>query len=374
MGSGSVVVGITYPSAWEQRPQEELDADLDRLRAIDPRIEVVDVRYVEPDAVRTRRGAAAAAGSTARPDGTAGSRVAGGTAAVLASPVLTGEQRAGFAKVEIVLAQDLPPEVATVAPRLRWVQGMGAGVSQLEASGLAGAGIRLTTAAGVNAVAIAEFVMARLLQVWKRLPEIDAQQAAGRWAPLHGREVDGSVLVVVGLGAIGREVARRGRAFGMHVVGIRRTPGPRPEVDELHPPEQLLDVLSRAEAVVAALPESPATVGMFDAAAFAAMGPGTIFCNVGRGSAVDEDALVAALAAGRPGVAVLDVVRDEPLLPSSVLWRTPGVMISPHSASSPDRYWERLHRLFRDNVERYLDGRPLLNDVRPPPHPPRRPS
>ena len=172
---------------------------------------------------------------------------------------------------------DLPFDVAELAPKLRWVQGMGAGVSQLASAGLADAGIRLTSAAGVNAVSISEFVIARLLQMWKRLPEIDALATGHQWEPTYGREVDGLTLGIAGLGAIGRQVARRGRALGMTVLAQRRSARPGdtdPDVDELFGPGGLPEVLRRSDAVVAALPETADTIDLFDAKLFAEMRPG----------------------------------------------------------------------------------------------------
>src|SRR5262249_18588135 len=160
---GALVIGVMYPAEWEARPRAALDADLDELTALDPRIEILDVRYVDPHDLRTRRGA----------DPDADLRHP--------TPPLTDEQRDAFQRVDVVLTQDLPFDVPTLAPTLRWVQGMGAGVSQLLSAGLADGGIRLTSAAGVNAVSISEFVIGRLLQIWKRFPEIDQFQRRHEW-------------------------------------------------------------------------------------------------------------------------------------------------------------------------------------------------
>jgi phosphoglycerate dehydrogenase-like enzyme len=251
--------------------------------------------------------------------------------------------------------------VATVAPNLRWVQGLGAGVSQLLSAGLGEGGIRLTSAAGVNGVSISEFVVARLLQIWKRLPEIDALQARHLWEPAYGREVAGSTLGVVGLGGIGRQVARRGHGLGMTVLACRRsaTPGSTdPDVDVVYPTEQLHELLGRCDAVVAAVPETTETVGLFGPTEFAAMRPGSIFVNVGRGSAVDEAALVGALESGHLRAAVIDVVVAEPLAAESPLWEVPNLYIS-----SPDRFFANLYALFRENLRHYLDGTPLVNEM-----------
>ena len=345
-----VVVGVMYPAAWETRPREVLAADLAALAEIDPRIEIVDVRYVEPDTLRTRRGAAPT------------------TDFRHLAPALTPQQQQAFSRVEVVLAMDLPFDVARLAPNLRWVQGSGAGVSQLTSAGLADAGIRLTTAAGVNAVSISEFVIARLLQMWKRLPEIDAQQRQREWQPTFGREITGLTLGVVGLGAIGRQVAKRARGMGLSVIAQRRTakPGDRdPDVDELLGLGGLAELAGRSDAIVAAVPETADTIDLFDAKFFAAMRSGALFVNVGRGSAVVEEALTEALRSGQLAGAAIDVVRDEPLTPDSPLWDVSNLWISPHSATAPERFWSNLHELFRANVRHYLDGEPLRNEVDP---------
>ena len=345
---GPLVIGIMYPAEYEVRPRHELERDLEALQAIDPRIELVDVRYVEDNALRTQRGASPGADLRHL------------------APDLTPEQLDAFSRVEVVLTQDLPFDVGSIAPNLRWVQGMGAGVSQLVSAGLDSADIRLTCAAGVNAVSISEFVIARLLQIWKRLPEIDAHQVVHQWEPSYGTEVAGSTLGVVGLGAIGRQVARRARALGMTVVASRRsaTPGQTdPDVDQLFPADQLHQLLSISDAVVAAVPESAGTTGLFGAPEFGAMRQGAIFVNVGRGSAVVEPALVDSLTSGHLRAAAIDVVVGEPLGADSPLWDVPNLYISPHSATSPDRFWANLYEIFRDNVRRYLHGEPLNNPM-----------
>ena len=345
---GDVVVGLMYPAAWETRSRALIDADHARLAAVDPRVELREVRYIESGELRTRRGADPAADLRHL------------------APPLTAEQREGLAAVDVVLAMDLPFDVAGLAPRLRWVQGTGAGVSQLVSAGLAETGIRLTTAAGVNAVSISEFVVARLLQLWKRLPEIDELASRRLWEPTFGREIAGLTLGVVGLGSIGREVARRGRALGLNVIGQRRSARPGdtdPDVDELLGPGTLLELARRCDAIVSAVPETADTVGLFDRSLFAAMRPGALFVNVGRGSAVDEQALAEALRSGHLAGAAIDVTSQEPLPESSPLWDVPRLLISPHSATAPESFWPNLYELFRDNLRRYLTGQPLRNEV-----------
>lgn len=342
-----VMVGILFP---DPRPRHLVEADLDRLRAVDPRIRVLEVAYEESHALRTARGQAP--GDDLRSE----------------APELTPEQRAMFAEVDVVLALDLPFDVATAAPGLRLVHGVGAGVGQLVSAGLAGSDIRLANAVGVSAVSIAEFAVGRLLEAWKRLPAMAERQARHEWEPLYGRELAGRTAAVLGLGAIGSNIARRLRAFDMTVLGVRRSWAPgatHPDVDEVHPTEALHEVLGRADAVLAAVPETPETIGMMDAAAFAAMRPGAFFANVGRGSLVDEPALVEALRSGQVGWAALDVFAVEPLPADSPLWDLPNVRVSAHASASVERYFDNLHALFRDNVGRFLAGEALRTEVDP---------
>lgn len=346
--TGSITVGIMYPRSWEIRPAEELARDIERLLAMGPVAEVLDVRYADPDDVRLAR--SSGNGDTVRH----------------LAPELTDEQRDAFARVHVVLTQDLPFDVASVAPNLALVQGMGAGVGQLVSAGLAEAGIRLATAAGVGAVSIAEFAIGRLLAVWKRFPEIAQLQHDRHWEPRYGRELAGSTVAVLGLGAIGSALASRLDALGVEVLATRRSYRPgmtAPHVAELFGPDDLHTVLGRADAVIAAVPETPESIGVMDAAAFAAMRPGAFFCNVGRGSFVDEAALIDALERGHLGAAALDVVTHEPLPADDPLWDAPNLALSPHSAASDQRYFPNLYALLRQNIAHHLAGEPLRNEV-----------
>ncbi|NUU24574.1 MAG: D-2-hydroxyacid dehydrogenase [Streptomycetaceae bacterium] len=346
-----LVVGIMYPPRWDARPRERFDADLDALRALDPRVEIVDCRYIEDNALRTERG-----------------RPGSATDASLRAraPELTPEQRTALARIEVALVADLPFDVADLAPNLRWVQSVAAGNGQLLSAGLPTGRITATTAAGVNGVPIAEFAFARLLAHAKRHRELDERQRDHDWQAVFGAVLSGRTLGLVGVGGIGSEIAKRAQAFGMTVYATRRrVDRPAPHVDRLFHPDDLHTMLAGCDAVVSAAPETPETVDTMDAAAFAAMRPGAFYCNVGRGSFVVEKDLVEALESGHLGAAALDVARSEPLPPEDPLWDAPNLYLSAHCSSDGRDHFTGVFRLFRDNLARYLAGEPLRNAVDP---------
>jgi phosphoglycerate dehydrogenase-like enzyme len=277
----------------------------------------------------------------------------------------SAEELAVWARAGAAIALDLPQGIGELAPGLGWVQAIGAGIDHLADSGLPDASV-ITNAAGVAAAPIAEFAIGRLLQVWKRFGEIDEQQRAHEWKAKFGKLVEGQTLGIIGLGAIGSAVAVRARAFGMTTIGTRRSyraGDDHPAVDELRGTDDLHEVLARCDAVVVSAPGTPETDNLFDAAAFAAMKPGAVFCNVGRGSLVDEGALIDALRSGHLGAAILDVTRQEPLPADDPLWDAPNIFISPHCSTSQERYNDKLFELFADNLGRYLRGEELRNIV-----------
>ena len=345
---GPVVLAILYPSQWFGG--DEAIAEVARtVEAVDPRVEVVHEIYEEGQHLRTLRGS---------PEGCDAARDL--------APALTDAQRAMFARVHGVIAIDLPFGVAELAPHLAWVQGVGAGTAQLQTAGLAEAGILLTSAAGTNAVGIAEFVIGRLLEERKGFPQIRAAAARHAWEPQYGFELAGSTVGLIGLGAINAAVARRLQAFDVRVLACRRSARPgdtAADVDELFPTTQLHEMLGRSDAVVAAVPETPDTIGLMDTAAFAAMAPGSFFVNVGRGTLVDESALVDALERGHLRGAAIDVASQEPLPPDHPLWDAPNLAISFHCSASPSAMAGNLHRLWIENVRRWLAGEDLVNVV-----------
>ena len=274
--------------------------------------------------------------------------------------------RSALADAEVVLALDLPLDLERLAPRLRWVQGYGAGVGQLlRCVGSSGAAV--SSAAGVGAQAIAEFVMARVLQVSRRLRDLDERQMRGEWSAPGGQVLAGRTVLVVGLGAIGRRVAALSRAFGMRVLAVRQRPerGDEGLADEVHAAGALARLLVRADVVVLCAPSTRRTTSLIGAAELELMRPGAVLVNVARGALVDEPALVRAVKGRRIAAAVLDVTSVEPLPQASPLWTMDNVYLSPHSSTTAEGYLDRVLELFRANLERYVDGLPLINAVDP---------
>jgi phosphoglycerate dehydrogenase-like enzyme len=260
-----------------------------------------------------------------------------------------------------------------LAPRVRWVQASSAGIGQLVrrwryAERMPAA--VFTTASGVHAVPLGEFCAMAMLAFSRNMLTAIEQQRRRSWERYAGTDLAGRTLGIVGVGKIGAEVARLGRALRMHVIGVKRTiagvDAAALHLHALYPPEQLHEVLRQSEYLVLAAPHTDSTEGMIGAVELAALPRGAVLINIGRGAVVDEAALVAALRSGQLGGAALDVFETEPLPESSPLWDLPNVLICPHSASTSDRENARLTDLFCENLRRFLDGRPLVNvlDVR----------
>jgi phosphoglycerate dehydrogenase-like enzyme len=253
-------------------------------------------------------------------------------------------------------------------PRLRWVQVMAAGGGgQVKAAGLSQEELHrvaFTTSAGVHGGPLAEFAMFGVLAGAKMLPRLLAQQRAHEWSGrFEMKQVSEQTVLVLGLGGIGTAVARQLSALGAHVIGMSRHEHPVDHVDELVHPDALLDAAGRVDSVVVALPGTAATEKMLAEPFFARIRRGATIVNVGRGTVIDEAALIGALRDGRVGFAALDVVASEPLAADSPLWDMPTVVISPHTAALNSAEDRKIAELFVDNATRFLDGRELRNRV-----------
>jgi phosphoglycerate dehydrogenase-like enzyme len=255
------------------------------------------------------------------------------------------------------------------AANLRWLHLPNAGVDDPVFSRLLAQGVRLTTSSGVTAAPVAETALAGLLALARGLPRWWAAQRRHEWAP-HGqqdtpRDLRGQTVVLVGVGAIGNEIARLARALGLYVIGVRHRPRTDlDQVDELHPPGALNSLLPRADWLVLACPLTPATRGLIDAPALARLPATARVINIARGQIIDEAALIAALRGARLAGAYLDVFAEEPLPDDSALWDLPNVILSPHDSAASAGNAARASELFLRNLQHWLRGEPLENEVR----------
>lgn len=253
-------------------------------------------------------------------------------------------------------------------PGLRWVHTIPAGGGQQVRAARLGTAdldrILFTTSAGVHAEPLAEFAVFGVLAGAKLLPWLLAEKSAHHWGDRRVMPIASDLTVaVVGLGSIGRLTAAKLAGLGYTVVGVHRREVEAPGVTRIHPVAELSRVVAEVDAVVLALPGTESTRGMLSREVLAAVKPGITVVNVGRGTTVDEDALIEALGDGRVGLAVLDVTAVEPLAPESPLWELPNVVIAPHTAAISPHEPRLIATLFAENARRFLDGEPLLNRV-----------
>jgi phosphoglycerate dehydrogenase-like enzyme len=262
-----------------------------------------------------------------------------------------------------------PPmeELLARAKGLQWLHLRGAGIDRIAVPALVDSDIILTNGSGNHAPNIAEHVLSLMLAFARQLPALMRRQARRQWQPPEADEVfelSAQTALIVGLGAIGQELATRLSALGMRVVGVKRRSGPLPEgVQKLVTLDELDTVLPEADHVVIALPLTHATRNLFGAARLQRMRRGAYLYNVGRGPLVDHDALVDAIRAGHIEGAGLDVIDPEPLPPESPLWDMDRVIITAHSSGLTPRSYERFEALLMENIRRFSTGQPLLNVV-----------
>jgi phosphoglycerate dehydrogenase-like enzyme len=292
-----------------------------------------------------------------------------GDGGVRASPEALAAVRAG---AEVYFGFGIPAELLREGPGLRWVHTGAAGVGASLTPEMRARDVVFTNSAGIHGPPVAETVIGYLLHFARGLDFAVRSQAKRTWdmrpfdaADARVRELAHSTVGVVGLGGLGREVARRAVALGAHVLGTRRRPEPMEldGVELMRGARALEQLLDQSHYVVLTVPETEETRGMMDGAALARMRPDAVLVNVSRGGLVDTAALVDALEAGRLRGAALDVFTSEPLPADHPLWTTPGVLITPHTSAYTHRFWDREGDLILDNLARYLEGRPLRNVV-----------
>jgi D-2-hydroxyacid dehydrogenase (NADP+) len=271
-----------------------------------------------------------------------------------------------LAQAEILYGFRFPPHIVSRAPRLKWMQAVSAGVEQVLTAEIAASQVILTNVSGIHMVPISELVFGLILSYTKKLGRAAHNQKNKQWDRYSSTTLDGKTLGILGLGHIGRRISRIARALGMRVVATRRhvrQMGRARYVDAVYPRERLLDMLAECDFVVDCLPLTSETLNFIGEKELRAMKSTAFLVNIGRGSTIDESALVQALQKKWIAGAGLDTFQQEPLPPESPLWDLPDVIITPHMSGSTDDYMNKAAAVFCDNLKHYLSGRRLNNIV-----------
>jgi phosphoglycerate dehydrogenase-like enzyme len=253
-------------------------------------------------------------------------------------------------------------DLATRAPRLRWIQSTGAGVDRLLRS--VPSTVVVTGTSGIHVAKGGEYAMTALLMLNHRVPHFVTAQRKSRWDQSFSTPIAGKTVVILGAGAIGSEAARLARRFGMRIFGVSRSAKRNPAFDQMHGPNDLAEILPQADFLLVILPLTKETRGLLGRGVLDLLPPRAGVINLGRGAVIDNEALAAKLQKAELSGAVLDVYPEEPLPPSSPLWSTPNLIMSPHCAVDDGAsYAESALNLFLDNLQRYVAGRKLTNVI-----------
>ncbi|RVU38434.1 D-2-hydroxyacid dehydrogenase [Hwanghaeella grinnelliae] len=271
---------------------------------------------------------------------------------------------AGLQRADALFCWDVPREaLAQRAPNLRFVHVHGAGVSHLRPFDWLPPDVNLINSRGVHGSRAAEYAMMAILMINNRIPEMMTNQRQARWEQLFNTAIEGKTLLIIGVGNVGGSVSGFAKNFGMHVIGIRRTGEPRENVDEMHKPDALADLIPRADVVLMTAPHTETSHHMLGKAELDLFKPGAGLVNYSRAALVDYDALEAKLRRGEI-TAVLDVFDPEPLPESSSLWNAPNLIMTPHcSSDDAEAYTPRTLDLLMRNLGNIADGNPLENVV-----------
>lgn len=268
-----------------------------------------------------------------------------------------------LARTEALMAYLVPPGLLPAMPKLRWAQVMTAGVEEWLALPDLPPGLTLTCARGTHTESMPENIIGALLYVAKPYAAAVANQKRATWVRTVAQPLSGKTLGILGLGAIGQQVARIASVLGMRVIGTRRRPQPVPNVAKVLPADRTPEVLAESDFVLLLLPATPETDNFINAERLAMMRPGAWLLNFGRGHLVKDQDLIAAIKAKKIAGAVLDVFRQEPLPAEHPFWTTEGIIVLPHIGGPHPQRDRFVARLFADNLWRFLDGKPLKEVV-----------
>ncbi|WP_424812114.1 D-2-hydroxyacid dehydrogenase [Roseococcus sp. YIM B11640] len=268
-----------------------------------------------------------------------------------------------LAETEALLGWTVPPGLLPRMPKLRWAQALMAGVEGWLALPDLPPDLILCCARGTHGDSMPENIIGALFHLTKPYAAANEAQKEGRWQRRVPVSLNGKTLGILGLGAIGQELAMLAATLRMEVIGTRRHPTPLPGIAEVLPPERTDEVLSRADFVVLLLPATPETENFIDAARLSKMKPGAWLLNFGRGGAIVDADLIAAVTEKRIAGALLDVFRTEPLPSEHPFWTTPGIQVIPHVGGMHAERDKAVAKLFVENLRRFLDGEELREVV-----------
>jgi len=268
---------------------------------------------------------------------------------------------------EVLLTWNLPTEnLAKVAPNLKWIHIIGAGVEQLCPMNWVPEGVTITNNKGAHANKAGEFALMAVLMLHNKMPALLSNQRKSHWESLFSIPIEGKTVGLIGVGSIGGGAAKQLSKMPVHIIGVTRHGKPHEHVDEMVAIDQLDRVLPRMDYIFVSTPSTPETNGLFNRERLQSLKPGAGIINVGRGSVMDYSALAELLQSGYLSGAIIDVFEQEPLPADSPLWSAPNFVITPHvSADDGDNYIPITMDLFFDNMQRYIAGEELLNIVRP---------
>ena len=268
-----------------------------------------------------------------------------------------------LARTEALMAGGVPAGLLPSMPKLRWAQAMSAGVEGWLALPDLPTGLTLTCARGTHTESMPENIIGALFHVAKPYRTVSDHQKQSKWVNTVAQPLTGKTLGILGLGAIGAEVARIASALGMHVIGTKRRPTRVANVAEVLPASRTDEVLAQSDFVLLLLPATPETENFIDAGRLAKMKPSAWLLNFGRGQIIKDDDLIAAVKAKKIAGALLDVFRQEPLPSEHPFWTTDGIIVLPHIGGPHPQRDRFVARLFVDNLGRFLDGAPLKEVV-----------
>lgn len=268
-------------------------------------------------------------------------------------------------EIFITYGEDITIQLLDRMPNLKWIQVISAGIELIPLQELASKQILMTNARGIHRIPMAEYTIGMMLSLARSNYTFYANQQQSLWdrSP-RIQEIHKQTLGILGLGAIGTEIAKRAKAFGMRVVGLKRDTSTGVEfVDQLYAPEEMKDLLAESDFVVAVLPHTKETEELFDEQAFKAMKQTAYFINIGRGSLVKDEALIHALENEQIAGAVLDVYREEPLPAEHPFWKTKNLILTPHVSGRSPFYMTRALEIFEHNLKQYPNEQAMINVI-----------